>query len=315
MPPPSGQTFAGVTGAADDKTFVMVAERFPISNAYVSPSTTWYLLRIAPGASKLAALSFSFLRVSGQPAGTTVGGIALSPDGSKLAVYYGPAVWIRHKQNLLTLQLYSTSTGKVLRTWTHDTNGHPAGFGWYWGAYTNTSLTWLADGHTLAFEFGVGNGADGPPFGAGFADPTVRTLNLDGQGRDMITASKVVFRAKGTGFGCLTLRLTPDGKTVLCGSYLGGPPGSAAYYPMITAFSVATGKPSQLHHLPGTFTAALPDVLWSSPDGSKLVIAVYSATKTSAIGAAYHAIYRLANGKYTPMKFPASVHHAGAIAF
>src|SRR6202035_352722 len=48
--PPKGGTFGGVTGAADDRTFVLDVRQFPWSNTWfaVTPRT-WYLLKIAPG--------------------------------------------------------------------------------------------------------------------------------------------------------------------------------------------------------------------------------------------------------------------------
>ena len=62
------------------------------------------------------------------------------------------------------MSIYSVATGQALRTWTQQTKGFPAGYGWYWGRYANSSMTWLSDGHTLAFDDGINNGEDGPPW-------------------------------------------------------------------------------------------------------------------------------------------------------
>ena len=76
--------FVGVTGAADDRTFVLDAQR-PV----MGPAVRWpgqpafYLLRLsASGAEE----SFTRLAIPALPKGTAVTGLALSPDGSKLAV-------------------------------------------------------------------------------------------------------------------------------------------------------------------------------------------------------------------------------------
>jgi hypothetical protein len=311
--PPRGQMFAGVTGAADDRTFVVAAAKFPVPQGVMTTSPlAWYRLHVTPGAPKPAVLTR--LSIPGQPAGTQVDGISLSPDGGKLAVYYQPGVWDSRTQHPLTLRVYSVSTGRVLRTWTHNTTW--AGSAWYWGRYSNTSLTWLADGHSLAFEFGIINAYNGPPFGAQPADPTVRTISLTGPGRDLIAASQVVFRVKSSAYACDTLQLTANGKTVLCGSYDGGSPGSAAHDPKVTVFSVGTGKPRLVYRLPGVWDAALADVLWSNPDGSKLAIAVNASITTSRASAGYQVIGELASGKFTTLKIPLRhVPYAGEAAF
>src|SRR5579871_5004946 len=72
-------------------------------------------------------------------------------------------VWLP-KTTPLTIRLYSLATGTPVRTWTVDTKGFPAGFGWYWGRYSDTALTWLNGGHTLAVTYGINNSGSGPPF-------------------------------------------------------------------------------------------------------------------------------------------------------
>ena len=229
----------------------------------------WYLLRIAPGAAK--AFTLAKLSIPGQPAGTEVSGIALSPDGSELAVMFQHDVWgIGVKTGPLTLSVYSVSTGQALRTWTQRTNGFPAGYGWYWGRYSNSSITWLADGRTLAFADGFNSGANGPPLGGAFSGVKIRTLNLIRPSGDLLADSTVVFSSKN--HWCTTLQLTADGKTVLCGAY-GGTFGkkSSANDPEIFEYSVATGQPRLLYRLKGVYNTDVADVLWMSPDGSALI--------------------------------------------
>jgi hypothetical protein len=122
----------------------------------------------------------------------------------------------------LTLRVYSVPAGRVLRTWTADTKGLPAGFGWYWGRYSNSSVTWLAGGHSLAFAFGTLGGANGPPLGGVFKGLTLRTLDLTRPGHDLLTDSKVVLSPQAAKIPrCDTLQLTADGRTALCGTQAG----------------------------------------------------------------------------------------------
>jgi hypothetical protein len=279
LTPPPGQTFAGLTAADDDdRTFVVATESLPVPEGrFSNPPVAWYLLRIAPGAAK--AFSLTKLSVPGQPSGTQIDGIALSPDCAEvlspdcgeLAVMYQRGVWGRSgKAGPLTLSVYSVSTGKALRTWTQQTNGFPAGYGWYWGRYSNSSITWLADGRTLAFDDGTNSGVNGPPLGAAFSAVKVRTLDVTRPGSDLLADSKVVYTP--TNHWCMTLQLTADGKTVFCGAYGGSADkSSSAYDPEILAYSVATGKSRLVYRLKGAYNLGLANVLWLNPDGSVLI--------------------------------------------
>jgi hypothetical protein len=72
------------------------------------------------------------------------------------------------------------------------------------------------------------------------------------------------------------LPLTPDGKTVFCGTYgSNGDKSSSANDPEILAYSVATGKSRLVYRLKDdAFTNGLANVLWLSLDGSTLIGAV-----------------------------------------
>ena len=89
LAPPAGTTFAGITGAADDRTFVVDTQPGTL-DAESEPwqPRTWYLLRIDPGSAKPAELTP--LPIPATAAGTNVAAIALSPDGTELAVALQP---------------------------------------------------------------------------------------------------------------------------------------------------------------------------------------------------------------------------------
>ena len=318
IPPPDGQTFAGLTAAADDRTFVVAAEQFPVQQLSPSANTVaWYLVRLSPGSAHPVTLNR--LPIPGEPAGTQVSAIALAPDGSELAVMFQQNVWLS-KTGPLTIRLYSLATGTPVRTWTVDTKGFAAGFGWYWGRYSNTALTWLKGGHTLAFMYGINNSSGGPPFTYGFTNVTIRTVDADSPSGNLLGISKVLFRVPNgvgrAGTECDTVQLTGDGKTVLCGEDAGNTlKRSTAYAPKFAAYSVATGKSRLLYQLPGAYGIGLADVLWASPTGSTLLGSVY-AQATWGHGSVDQTAGLLTNGTFKPVKFPlTAVPFSGEITF
>jgi hypothetical protein len=316
--PPSGETFAGLTAAADDRTFVVAAERFPVQPLYPSANpVAWYLVRLIPGSAHPVTLTR--LPVPGEPAGTQVSAIALAPDGSELAVMFQQNAW-SGKTGPLMIRLYSLATGTSLRTWTVDTKGFPAGFGWYYSRYSNTALTWLDGGRTLAVTDGINSGSNGPPLSYVFSQVTIRTVDPGSPSGNLLASSKVVFRLP-NGADCDTVQLTDDGKTVLCGEYGGNTvKRSAMYAPKFIAYSVATGKSRLLYQLKGAYEIGLADVLWASPTGSTLLGAVYAEATWPHAGAQQGPVDQaaglLTKGMFKPVKFPlTAVPFAGEIVF
>jgi hypothetical protein len=314
--PPDGQTFAGLTAAADDRTFVVAAERFPVQQQVFSPSVNpvaWYLVRLNPGRARPVVLTR--LPIPGEPARTQVSAVALAPDGSELAVMFQQNTWSA-KAGPLMIRLYSLATGTSVRTWTVDTKGLPAGFGWYYGRYSNTALTWVDRGRTLAVTYGINTSISGPPLSLGFSGVTIRTVDASSPSGNLLASGKVVFRLPDPGY-CGTVQLTSDGRTVLCGAYGGNSvKRSAAYAPKFVAYSVATGKPRMLYRFPGAYQLGLADVLWASPTGSTLVGSVYAATTWIQPDSADQTAGLLTNGTFKPLKFPlTAVPFAGEITF
>lgn len=135
---PSGVALESVFGqAADDRTFVVTGTRVPDGSA----GTQWYVLRIAPGSGNVARLTRLPIPVRQDPAG-----VAVSPDGTKLAVALPgtPAV----------LRIYSTATGALLRSWSAP-GGEIMAVKEAPGAFSFASmvLRWSADGRHLAFAW------------------------------------------------------------------------------------------------------------------------------------------------------------------
>jgi hypothetical protein len=271
--PPKGGTFGGVTAAANDRTFVLDVRRFPWSKTWfaVTPRT-WYLLTIAPGTAHPTRLSK--LRIPATPNGAQVDGMTLSPNGREFAVLYQPNAW-GPAPGPVTLRIYSVATGAVVHTWVGPTpNPNQSGvylFGQYLYLDDNATLSWTADGRSLAFVYGAGL----------ITDTTVRTLRLANSGHGLLADSKLVLDLKPSGApDCGSLMLTANGRTVVCGAALVTGRGSTGgcstatglARPGFAEYSTATGRlTGVLYQYTGACVAGQADVLWASPSGGPVL--------------------------------------------
>ncbi|HEY0933119.1 MAG TPA: hypothetical protein VGD91_05170, partial [Trebonia sp.] len=223
--PPAGQSFTGVTAAADDRTFVLSGYQA------ASQLTTFYLLRVTPGAVRAARLA----RLPVKPLAVTLTGLALSPDGSELAVLFAGS--------RLRLRTYSLSSGAPLGAWSTG-----AAFWIPRVPGPNTfGLSWLADGRHLAFRF------DGYARNSTEHLVTVRTLDVTGAGNDLLAGSRLVLqvplavpRSSAGVEPCNTSLAASGGTAVVCGAYgIDDDPSSAvcpAAPPSFARYLVPAGK-------------------------------------------------------------------------
>jgi hypothetical protein len=143
--PPKNTSFANVTAAADDRTFVVSVAPFG-TRGPVQATLSWDLLRISPGAT---SYTLRRLSIPAMPPNTLLGGLALSPDGTELAVMFHSNTAAALIEGTATLSVYSVASGQALHTWQSvskqsleaiGANSDPSG-----------TVTWLANGHGLAF--------------------------------------------------------------------------------------------------------------------------------------------------------------------
>ena len=168
--------FVGVTGAADDRTFVLDAQR-----QVIGPTVKWlgqpafYLLRLSASG---AEQSFTRLTVPALPKGTAVTGLALSPDGSKLAVEADSGNF--GQPGLLEIRVYTLATG-AFRAWAAHGSDDPVDPGGFTGSGVDGSQTvsWAADSRTLAFDW------------ANRSSIGVRLLDTTASGDNLITDSRL----------------------------------------------------------------------------------------------------------------------------
>ena len=173
-PSVAGGTILAVTAAADDRTFVLDEQHWSDDENSSYQTRTFYEFRLS-SAGQPGPLTRLPLTV---PDGQLLTGLAMSPDGSKLAITVEPDN-DKKEPNLTTVSVYSLATGAV-RTWTGNgtigTSGDDA-----------RSLSWTADGRTLAFDWL--SAASGPQ-GMG-----VRLLDVDAPGRSLLADSRQVVSA------------------------------------------------------------------------------------------------------------------------
>jgi hypothetical protein len=192
-PPRPYGTFSGVSGAADDRTFVLAAQRWvPGASAELNASqpTGFFLLRVnlATGAAPLTALPFTEKR------GFQVMGMALSPDGSKLAV---TAASPKNPQMAEQIQIFTLATGAE-----HDWAWTGPGWIGQQGSYSQP-LSWAADNRTLAFQQWTG------------PHLRIRLLDTAASGSSLGSARRVVPSVLSSNLDDSNSLLTPDGSTII----------------------------------------------------------------------------------------------------
>jgi hypothetical protein len=253
-PPPPYGTFSGVSGAADDRTFALAAQRWvrgasAAQNA--SQPTGFFLLRVNPatGAAPLTALPFTEKR------GFQVMGMALSPDGSKLAVTVASP---KSPQIAEQIQVFTLATGAE-----HDWAW--TGPGWIGQQDTYSQpLSWAADNRTLAFQQWTG------------PHLSIRLLDTAISGSSLGSARRVVPSVLSSNLDDSNSLLTPDGSTIIYSQKSVSLPSREKLE--FDEFSARTGK--LLRTLdPWWFDIGLgrggvpyQQVLWTSASGRTLIV-------------------------------------------
>jgi hypothetical protein len=310
--PPRSYTFSAVSGAADDRTFVLFGEG-PFRKTgmlgmyeYRSYSQRLFLLRIKPAASTSSARAeLTTLPQTDIAPGQQVQAIALSPDGKSLA-----AILTRRVSGfpylVSQLTIFNLSNG-TQRTWTRDVcyygkcvQGPIGDWPPIVGEPSRMQLSWTSGGRSLLFI-------------EGSTGSQVRLLDVDAPGRNVVADSyPLPIRAGVTLWRDAVI--TPDAKSVFIGyNPLGGMQATLMH------FTATTGKAAEVNHvlvaLPLRPTGYGPDdVLWTNFNGSKFI--VLGAKPGPKRGCAHHVFCPEPSGQtagvysgtqYTPLPWPANV--------
>ncbi len=266
--PNPGLTFKTVAAAADDRTFVLAALNDGASSPPVLVPSLWEL-KFSPRTSS-ARLFRLRPRVA---SGSLVEGLALSPDGTEVAVATQPPA----QQKIVCLvSVYSMRTGAV-----HQFTGYGEIGSHEWDS---RALSWSANDRTLAYSLLQ------PPTAYG----TVGLLNTAGHGSSLAANTRTLFSLHAPGIHlAFDADLTPNGK-LLIGAATAQPPhanrGAVQEIATADVHAIATLL------LPGTGRGRLADVLWTNRTGS-LMIVEYQKLKSDP-----HPVFVLSgSGKLTPL--------------
>jgi len=305
--PPRPYTFASVTGAADDRTFVVFGVG-PTSGGTVLYGTyrqRLFLLHIDPTASSASARA----QLTALPEADIPGGqgrqllaMALSPDGKSLAAIFFSRT---AAPNLVAdLTVFNLANG-TQRTWTRNVCGRgkcaeeSIGDGFPLIQYpSRVQLSWTSDSRSLLFIEGQ-------------TGSQVRLLDVDAPGADLMADS----HALPAGPRVILWNdavITPNGKTV----FIEYSSGAATVMMNLFRFSAATGSATVVNQAPsfteGHSTGAGPDdVLWTNYDGSKIIVLgaqpgpKTGGTFTPIPSGQTAGIY--SGARYTPLPWPANV--------
>ena len=288
-PPWPYGTFAGVSAAAGDRTFVVAAQklaRIPLDGAPTVPATRFFLLRLGPGLGRpVGRVTLTPLPIPAIPAGTEVSDFALSPDGSRLAVVSGrsdrPGLDAYDKLKLSVYNLYAGTE----RTYHPGSVGNTPGVPFTW--ITQNSLSWGTDNRTLAFVYGAWRGQEG-----------VRFLDTARPGSGLLANSRVAVPQSRTTWWT-QVQLTADGQTII--GNVNNPDVNGSVERLVQV-SARTGKIVRVLHVTRQMADDVVQVHWMSPSGRVLIV-------TDLLRARHHSTAQFADvdagmlvdGRYTPL--------------
>ncbi|MGH3298564.1 MAG: hypothetical protein ACRDP7_42915 [Trebonia sp.] len=308
--PPSGVTFGGVSGAADDRTFVVQA----LARSGSATVSEWFEVRLAPGTANPARLTP--LPIKAQPAPTASSG---NPEAAAVARAFPTALATTGQEIAvaevtgaggMAVKVFSVATGLVLHEWTsHDPSLSVSGDAAH-GLDTAPTLTWIDGDRALALT------TLGQPTRSGTITvdrQTVRRLSVSGPASGDLIADSEVLRDVEVGghetpaASCGDLfdwppLVSADGKTFTCSSL-----GAFFSYPL-TAGTTAVGHQDKIDHPVTQATVkgiSVSGLLWTSPSGDALV-GEWGASDNSIIPTVGHGLQIgvISHGRFTPLRFP-----------
>lgn len=289
--PSASQNFYGVTGAADDRTFVVM------NYTAAAKQTTWYLLRLTPGAARPTQLT----KLPIKPVAAHVAGLALSPDGRELAVMWRSATT---RTNAVTyLSVYSMATGAALHTWITKGDNYNA----IAGGANGEDLSWVGGDRSIDFGWTV----TAPGARAGFIQ-TVRRIDVAAPGQELLAASRVAVQLPRTATPSKTTFSEPcdtsvtagDG-TLVCGttsfSDVSFQEVCSTVPPEFVTYSGTTGKRLKvLYAYHGQCLEGQALVVWTDPTASH-VIAFLGLSEKGVKTSATNMFGLVADGHFTPL--------------
>jgi len=260
-PPGPYNAFCDLAGTPDGRTFVAEAciGWIPADGGQTVHSAKPALYRLTlDDQGKVSSLSP--LDIS-PPAPNDLDALAVSPDGSKLAV--ASADHRGESGRDPVIGLYSMGTGQLLRSWAWDGQASIMG-----RAGGTGSMSFTADGATLEFPLSAGEHFDGQ---VRLLDTTAPGSSLR-QSRLVLDFGPTPSELAAAGPHGPDSMITPDGSQIVASTAgVSGQPARTLL--TVSEFSAATGARAAALDpvtLRGNRVLYRP-VLWSSPDGSTLI--------------------------------------------
>ena len=302
--PPAHMSYASVTAAADDRTFLAFATNAP-GYRVTGMDGRWYMLHLAPGTAHVVSLTSTPIHPQ-----SGVRASALSGSGTLLAVAeYG---------SLGRIIIFSVATGRPLRIW--STKAPPA----MWSASSTQEnlLTWIDGDRAIAFLDGATGRAE-----------SMRRLDVGGPpgAGDLFAGSQLIWSAPPEielPCGLIPPMVSADGHTIGCAT------AGAKHFQLTmawrgyqaSALAPAAGKYTTAYQftrqVPG-YTAFRADALWVSPSGSAFIgywvidaspssttrpgSSRGSASATPQPGVVSAGVGVMSHGTFTPLRLPRSI--------
>ncbi len=300
--PPAHMSYASVTAAADDRTFLA----FATNTGGSGMNGRWYILHLAPGTAHVVSLMSTPIHPQ-----SGVRASALSGSGTLLAVAENGPPYAHPR-----VIVFSVATGRPLRIW--STKAAPAL--WNWSSAQQDELTWIDGDRAIAFSDDATPGVE-----------SVRRLNVGGPpgAGDLIAGSQLIWSATATAgqpCGSLPPAVSADGHTIGCAT------ADAKHFQLTitwrgyqaSALAPAAGKYTTAYQFtwqaPESTTAFLASALWVSPSGSALIgewmidPSAFPTTRPSSSSGSASATPRpgdisagvgvMSHGTFTPLRLP-----------
>lgn len=261
-PPQPHTEFKAAAAAGDGRTFVLAAGVPPQAgtNAFDWGPLTFYRLVLDrsghPG--RLTALPIP-------PETAIISGLALSGDGSKLAV----SLWPAHGQAGSKIQVFSLATGAV-REWAWPGRG---AIGELDLGVSSGALSWEADNRTLLFQVTTRHKNGSTPGQLRLLDTAARSGSLLASStRIPVPGNEVGWQHGNASHRIIGVPLITGDGTKLVAPFFHASAAPRVFGFTITEFSVRTGKPVRVPYQQRTRTeAGSTSVAWVNTSGTAMI--------------------------------------------
>lgn len=316
---PNSTTFVGVSAAADDRTFAILAD--PLGGAKGGATGVLYELKVAPGTAQPARLATLPIKPYGY-----VYGMAISSSGQELAV--ATYSTIRNSIVVGHLFVYSIPNGHLLHSWSartqkmfsndvpdaHSLRQAEAGKAALGPTYF-PGLTWINDDRAIAFAYFV------PPTwqvingGAGnsgtTAVETLRSIDISTRDGDLLRDSRSLWTQPTSANSSfisvyLAFPVTPAGSTVICARWTPAR-GTAGRRFIWSACPTVTnsnrGQPIAVGSAAFSSTkGASVNWFWASPSGDAVLVEWFTITGKANVANTHFGL--MSKGRFTPLPRP-----------